>query len=450
MTSAVVVDDTDSHIQYVGNWLPISNYGDIGNLGKPMQNTLHNALSSNARLSYNFTGYGVEIYGIDQRSTTSTSPSFSCFVDHQLYPVVVLPSSSIALCKVAGLSNDSHILEAVVPLPLQRPFLFDFIKYFPSIEVTLEDHAIVLIEFADQQVLGDAYRGDMGSWEEVTINGSPIARATRDPNNTFELDFNGTSLTWFGLYDEQYPSAPTMGAYSVDGQEPVSFPLKGVSSGILLNQTIFQISSLSPTVHKLMVTYGGDNSTTPLSLSSLMINNGTMDPSPTTASNTSPTNPIISTTPDNKSLSRAAAHRIGLIVGGSLAAVFFTVCIVVIFIFLRRRHTKSPKGNSIEPFSRPPPTVFFLSTWLHRRKELELEAVETPAQETDVQIIPPRKLSEALAVTTTQRIPRQFPTDIEDVSRAVDVQEQDSGVRLEPDPSSRTVTRLLPPAYTEF
>ena len=55
-TRRVVVDDTDSGIQYIGSWFQANdqNY-NIGNFGQPFQGTLH-GVNEDASLSYTFTG----------------------------------------------------------------------------------------------------------------------------------------------------------------------------------------------------------------------------------------------------------------------------------------------------------------------------------------------------------------------------------------------------------
>ena len=55
----VIVDDTDSGIQYipVGSWhLVIGQNEDLGNLGPPFLNTSHGLGSGNGSLTYTFTG----------------------------------------------------------------------------------------------------------------------------------------------------------------------------------------------------------------------------------------------------------------------------------------------------------------------------------------------------------------------------------------------------------
>ena len=52
----VLIDDTNSNIQYSGPWITAQNTQlNIGNHGPPFQNTLH-GVSVNASFSYSFSG----------------------------------------------------------------------------------------------------------------------------------------------------------------------------------------------------------------------------------------------------------------------------------------------------------------------------------------------------------------------------------------------------------
>jgi hypothetical protein len=58
MSEMILIDDTDTNIQYYpsGSWTTARNTQlDIGNHGPPYQNTLHGA-NANASLSYSFSG----------------------------------------------------------------------------------------------------------------------------------------------------------------------------------------------------------------------------------------------------------------------------------------------------------------------------------------------------------------------------------------------------------
>src|ERR1700733_3093834 len=86
----------------------------------------------------------------------------------------------------------------------------------------------------------------------------------------------GINLMWFGRIPSGYPHLPSMATYSVDDGDPVPFRLAGLPGGsnsTLYNQLFFSTPQLPPGPHSLLVTHGGNNLQTPLSIDYILVTN---------------------------------------------------------------------------------------------------------------------------------------------------------------------------------
>ena len=147
----------------------------------------------------------------------------------------------------------------------------------------------------------------------------------------------GVSLSWYGFIPVELPFTPSQATYSIDGETPITFLLKGLpvnSTTTVYNQKFFETAQLSPTSHTLKVVYEGTNST-PLTLDYLIIQNGTS--SSTTSSTTSfPT----STGSTASSTSTPKSAPVGSIVGGVIGGLALIIFAVLGFFLLRRRQKR--------------------------------------------------------------------------------------------------------------
>ncbi|KAF9479605.1 hypothetical protein BDN70DRAFT_878570 [Pholiota conissans] len=378
MSASIRVDDTDSNIQYSGNWLPTSHYDSLGSFGPPFQNTLHNA-TSQASFSYIFTGTSVVIAGTVSSVYATSRSSYTCSIDGKAFPIQTRFSAGngVTLCEATGLSPKSHILELVAGPSSNSSFLFDYIQYVPSFIINPEDHATVVIPHVDPQ-LKFAYDP---AWDMLS-SAQPIGAMTRTTNSTLEYVFNGTSLAWIGFYDSNYPSTDATATYSVDGHTPTLFPLKGISSGIQLNQIFFQTSSLPLTQHRLVVTYQGNNLTTPLTLESLLIQNGsiaTMIPPQLyqSASASLITSVVYASATSSPQAQQQPSHStdFSAIIGGTIGGAAILLFSVFGFLFIRlrflKRHPKPPSSEFTtrqpNPYT-PPARPFARPSSIHKQR----------------------------------------------------------------------------------
>ena len=135
----------------------------------------------------------------------------------------------------------------------------------------------------------------------------------------------GQSLSW---YDGQHPTNdPPLGNYTIDEGQSVRIPGSAPpSSQPLFNQPLFEIPALPFGPHSIKVTFEGENSSTPLTLAFILVQNGTW---PTSSSH--------------------ADVNIGGIVGGSLTAIF--ALLLIVFLSIRyREQIRKTWSEKLHPF----------------------------------------------------------------------------------------------------
>ena len=166
---------------------------------------------------------------------------------------------------------------------------------------------------------------------------------------------SGVSLSWYG-YIPNSALSPALATYSIDGQTAINFQVNGLSTNTasFYNQKFFETAQLTAGPHTLEVVNGVNSNTTALSLSFLIVQNGTLPssisshlPSSTAGSSTSGTSaPVRSSTP------------VGAIVGGVIGGLALTVFVIFGFLFLRRRHQHVTQEKVListpEPFDYTP------------------------------------------------------------------------------------------------
>ncbi|KAF8972207.1 hypothetical protein BDZ97DRAFT_1016956 [Flammula alnicola] len=370
MARAILVDDTDSNIKYTGLWSQVSgSYDDFGNFGQPFQHTLHTT-NSESSFSYSFSGDSVLITGTNIYPSGATVP-FECFVDNMSVPVVTLTNSEnrLLFCEKDGLSEDAHIITVNVTASRQRTFLFDFIQYVPFAKTAL-DQVVLSIDYTDPQL-------QYGPGWSQTFPGI----LTRQPNSTFGFDFKGTSLTWLGFYDKKLPFAAATATYSIDGQPPIPFILNGIAAettGVQYSQILFQTSSFSPGLHTIGVVYEGNSEATPLSLQTIIIQNGTVPPSlpepietfsltsdgaaATSSSATVQSSQVDNPNPKAGTNSKNIGAIVGGVIGGLAVILFAAFAVLLLRERTKRRYLKAPSSHFVRPPSPPsapipPPAV---------------------------------------------------------------------------------------------
>ena len=145
----------------------------------------------------------------------------------------------------------------------------------------------------------------------------------------FSRCHEGTSLIWYGNIPGELSGNSTTATWVIDDNPAQNFTLKGheVNATTVYNQKFFETPVYPFGPHKLTVTYNGDNSTTPLVLGKLVIQNGTATPSATGTA-----------TPSATSTHTTSSHTpaiVGGVVGG--VACLLTVLLILFFLYRRRK-----------------------------------------------------------------------------------------------------------------
>ncbi|KAH9484521.1 hypothetical protein JR316_0004003 [Psilocybe cubensis] len=362
---AIIVDDTDSRIQYIGSsWFQDQGSQDnAGNFGPAYQSTLHGT-RSDASLSFSFNGTKVSVYGSNNLRNDSgvLDPTWECFIDNisigKTAPFQFAENNWL-FCDQDGLLDGPHILTVNATVKKQQPFWFDNIQYIPSSSLSL-DNAAVMVDSLDSELQYGSGWNALGT----------TANFTQSPNAIFTYSFIGVSLSWYSFIPAEFPHTATFASYSVDNQVPVQFSLKGLPAGTtttIYNQKFFQTSDYPMGSHKIVVTYLGSSSTTPLTLDYLVVQNGT-SPSPSGASS-SPT-----TSGNAGSAGSSHSSNVGAIAGGVVGGIVLIILATLAIIYFRRwdrkqstkplyNHKEHDTGDVIDPFQlapsiQPAPTTY--------------------------------------------------------------------------------------------
>ncbi|KAF8912156.1 hypothetical protein CPB84DRAFT_1761418 [Gymnopilus junonius] len=264
----VLVDDTDAGIQYNGPWFVHQGSQNIlGNFGIPYRSTLH-GINTNGSFSYSFRGSRVLITATLEFPAPD-GPFWQCIVDGVVIPSIVYttPENRLRYCEEDGLAEDvQHNITVKASVQNQRTFWFDYIQYLPPVDEPLENVSIS-VDIPDPQMLFS------NGW---TLHAPGYMTSLL--GSTFSFTFTGSSLTWFGFYDNSLPLAATTATYTIDGGKAVAFDLNGAAAlrtGVQYNQIFFQTNSLPIGEHTLIVAYQGNLQTAPLTLSVVYIEDGT-------------------------------------------------------------------------------------------------------------------------------------------------------------------------------
>ncbi|KAF4614875.1 hypothetical protein D9613_002561 [Agrocybe pediades] len=343
----IVVDDTDSAINYVGPWFQ-DNSGSQdhnGNYGPTYLSTLHGTTSS-ASLSYAFNGSQIKVWGTTNLRNDSgvLDPQWECFIDKISIGATApfsAPENNWLLCEHDQLVDGPHVLTVNATVAKQQTFWFDQIQYIPSTDVPLQDKAVLVDNL-------DAALQFSHGW--AALGGT--ANLTLVPNASLTFEFVGVSMAWYGFIPVELPKASTTGEYSIDGGDPVSFLLKGLASDATTteyNQKFFETATLPAGSHKIVVTYLGGAQFTPLTLDYLVVQNATSSSS-TSSSSSSGQQPTSGSNTSSKSNKTDAGAIAGGVVGG---LVFLALAGLLAFFLLRRRRGRKQAEDEIDIYPQP-------------------------------------------------------------------------------------------------
>ena len=215
--------------------------------------------------------------------------------------------------------------------------------------------------------------------------------------------FLGTSISWVGITSDNL-GTPTSSTYSIDDQTPINFTVPAAPNGAnyLFNQILFKTGQLSPGQHKLVVTYLGNSTTTPLNLNYFVQEDATSS----TSSSNAPTStnvPSGASSSSSSSMSNVGSSTAnssttidrkptGAIIGAatSIGGLVLISLLLALFFFIRRRRNrrvqalneKSHIGASLEvvdPFialpSTHPTSAFLLANYISNGQLLHSQSI---------------------------------------------------------------------------
>ena len=290
----------------------------------------------------NSSGTEMTVFGtINTRNDSGLiDPSWSCIIDNQSIGVMnpfQFVENNWVLCSTKNLTNSPHTLTVNVNSKGQS-FFFDYLQYDPSNQDDALAGALVQVPRDDPAIKYDADR-----WEPL----GDIATLTRVRGSSMTFDFIGRSVAWYGPIPAEFPIQPSLASYTIDGGPPQSFALKGLgpTEVTAYNQKMFEVDNLPFGTHTLKVTFESDNTTTPLTLGSLLVQNGTVTTSP--ASTTTNTPPIAV-----EATSKSRVNVAG-IVCGVLAVLLLGLLLAFVFFRYRRRRKVGELQTFPNPFTSP-------------------------------------------------------------------------------------------------
>ncbi|KAF8802798.1 hypothetical protein BYT27DRAFT_7111408 [Phlegmacium glaucopus] len=336
----IIVDDFKSEIQYTGPWFPDagSEYS-LGSNGPPYKDTLHGT-KSDASLSLTFSGTQFKVVGsINIRNDSGVvDPTWQCFIDDisiDPIPPSPDPENNWIFCEQDALLDGPHIITVDVTVLKNQTFWFDRIQYVPSPSVSL-DKAAIVVDSSDPQL---QYGQGWQVWYYANI--------TTVAGSTFTFNFIGVSLSWHGPLIPGFPLGSSPATYSIDGQTPISFLLKGIPADtpITNNQKFFETAQYTAGPHTLRVVYEGTNST-PLTLDYLIIQNDTLSSTTTSV----PSHATSSTTGNGAS---GTSTPVGAIAGGVIGGLVLIVLAILGFLLLRRNQKRAAQEKILISTPRP-------------------------------------------------------------------------------------------------
>ncbi|KAJ7626785.1 hypothetical protein FB45DRAFT_795039, partial [Roridomyces roridus] len=295
----ILVDDADSAIQYGAGWsaADTTKFDTLGNFGPVYGGTTHATSSSGSSLSFKFSGTSMAVFGtIDIANTNGVvTPTFSCLVDGvaipEQNPTFQFPENNWNLCEQTQLSSGTHTLTIIVQT-MGQAFYFDYLLYTPTADVDL-DGAVLEYMNTDAAVSFQSGWQGWGAQNVTQVNGASVT-----------LNFHGTAVSLIGYVPAELPKTSAGASYTIDGGASTSISLAGLASDsttTLYTVPILQVTGLSPAAHSLVVTYGGDNTHTPLPVGWFYVTNSVLAAA-------APPPPPPSSQPQQQPTSSSATH----------------------------------------------------------------------------------------------------------------------------------------------
>ncbi|KAF9475211.1 hypothetical protein BDN70DRAFT_269569 [Pholiota conissans] len=266
----VVVDDSDSSIQYGSSWSSQSSGSrDQLNSGPVFGGTLHQTTTSTT-FSTKFSGSDIVVYSsvdpVIVNGVLQADPEWECIIDgnslglDKIDSAITTPQNNIDICHSPLTPGDHELVVKVTSKG--SPFWLDNIQYTPLPGADLSN-TVQKVYKTDP---------DIEISSDFTTAAYGIA-VSQTPGATVTYKFTGTSVSWVGYIFGNYAKQSATATYSIDGGAPVTFALP--TSQIFFGNTVFfKTPNLSQGSHTLVVTYKGDGNSMPLALDYFFLTNG--------------------------------------------------------------------------------------------------------------------------------------------------------------------------------
>ncbi|KAK7461712.1 hypothetical protein VKT23_008138 [Stygiomarasmius scandens] len=372
MSNWILVDDTDSQIQYSGPWRTTTvdesstsvKLNDITTSGTVWNNTVHEINSNGSIASFEYNGTGCWVYGswlpgpINPQSRSNIYIS----IDGQSGDPLDIPQGGNNIW-FGGLGPDKispgkHELVMNITVGPGESVFLDYMVYedLPSAN---RDGEVVNIGIGnkDHSLLN---RHASADWKiEFGSGWAPIddqtllqhVASTTNPGASVTLTFNGTAIQLYGGLTSNGTTSTVL--YQLDDHGQEIFTLVPPNSGSLVNQQLLNLSALFPGEHKLAITYNGSGSSIPLNMEYFLMTSLTL------AEQASLTQPSPSPSPMPP---LPEQHSKAAIIGGTIGGVVFLVLIASLaFLWFRRRDSRSsqPVTAVVTPLTETSQPSFF-------------------------------------------------------------------------------------------
>ncbi|PPR01257.1 hypothetical protein CVT24_006021 [Panaeolus cyanescens] len=263
----VIIDDTSSDINYIGNWAQTTatpQLNSIGYFGPTFLDTLH-TITGQGSLTYTFQGTAVELYGSAIIKRGDRLPKMNCIVDGVNHSPnrEGWESNHYPFCQILDMEDGQHTLNFTVEIPSSQNISIDKVAYIPSPSADLS-HALLQVDESDFSIKYDPY------WQDIVA-----ARWTYSNGSRAIIEFTGTSLSWYAMsFEQDINCTEARATYTLDDdpeEHTIVIPVRRKDPAVFLNEQVFTLTDLEPKRHQLNITYRSNSTSRPLYLDYLLI-----------------------------------------------------------------------------------------------------------------------------------------------------------------------------------
>ncbi|KAK7030982.1 hypothetical protein VNI00_010209 [Paramarasmius palmivorus] len=275
----IIVDDTDSRVQYIGDWaLDIGSFDNLGTFGPPYNHTLHGTKQDGASFLFDFEGEFIQIRGAKDNRKLPPDPElfplenvtllakWSCQVDggaitrYSYYNDTNYMTHAV-LCEQGHLSRQKHTLNLTVIIddPDTQMFWVDEIEYQPFDGADLQNE-VLKIDSSDPSI-----RYDNSSRGWYTDGGLGIMlNSTGSAGSTMTISFTGTQVALYGFNEGSEHHEKSSARYYIDDSMDTAFQTpesrlapNGFNTSDYYNQLLFTTPKLKYGSHEMVITFTG-------------------------------------------------------------------------------------------------------------------------------------------------------------------------------------------------